>query len=71
MTRLAMSPAEQREMADSIELEDTEIPPNNRRQARKHGAVIHVDLDPLNLDAKQFNIALIYLTDGLFYPQAT
>lgn len=40
-------PAEEREMADRSELEDTEIRPNNCRQARKHGSWIRVDPDPL------------------------
>jgi len=41
MTRLARSPAEQREMADRSEQEDGGTRPNNCRHAQTHGPETH------------------------------
>lgn len=64
MTRLATSPAEQREMADRSEQEDGEIRPNNCRQAQKHGQEHH--LEPLPHGLKQ-HVHTIEVTDRYYY----
>lgn len=48
MTRLARSPAEQREMADRSEQEDGGTRPNNCRHAQTHGPEPQLDPDPLH-----------------------